>query len=1050
MRILHLADLHWTKKKVADQKIVLGALLKDLSGELKQHRPIDFMIFSGDLAYSGDEREDFESAFKEFLAPIAHEAQIPLSRLILCPGNHDVSKKEIEANDYIELGLSAKLAGREGLNNLIDQYYNKDIDATHPINRLKNFFDFLRSSLHQDACFTSPFFDAFRFDIGGLKTGVAVFNTAWRSTGIGEKERHKLLLGERVVDLALSHLQNLDYRIAVLHHPLDWLAEWDKRAVEIRLIGEFNLILSGHTHHALPQFIQNTFGCSIHCQSGALYESRDYFNGYAIIEVNTEIDRIVVHSRTYFDSARRFGAAENLVAGGRVELPLASALGARLSPAEMRALRDAVEDRADRHVRTLLGSEATRFEHVFTCPPLSRMREADIKLTDDAIARAQAVTLDEMLSRKGVIIISGSRESGKTTLSLQVARMSLDAPKENFRVPVFVNFNKLKKYSSAESLFRQSSASLGVDITFKKVHGVYRLLFIVDNVSIGDTERLECLSKLIHDNKDAVDWLILLDEGEIPGERSVIEKTLGEGTIIFIHQLKRTQIRAAVGKIPTRLNNHNEIEETVIRLISENELPRTHYIVCLLVFAILANKAGEAINEANLVENMIDVLLERARLNNIIRSSVDFHGQNIALEHIAEWINQEGGFIHENDLLRRVSMFYSERGINAGAADVINRFLATGILERKADEISFRFRAFQSFFLARRALKSTDLRDSFIRDRNIILYQRELMFLCDIARDESYLLEHIGQTVLRFQPKSFNELSSDHFLTIHDISDTEELLDAHLERVAKGPMTAEEIDELADFADRAAEYSAAQIEKRRLEKSDDEIAKENIEKGLDFVAYISGWQVWGRALSSLDFVELNIKKPTLTQMLSQWSYLASLFARNGTDHLEYIRKNSRDNGKPVSEKRIKVIEYILRTQLPLLLLRMAFFHLGSRNIQKLIADTFDELPAEAPETVGAALLLILHRPDGWSDRVREYAKSLKGQTGHRVIIRMLLAACFAEYRTTLLSNAEMSVFEELMADLLVLSGVESSRRGRLVSKLRERRSLTMLKADKRN
>ena len=58
MRILHLSDFHFKSltKDVASQNLLIERLLDSLTTDLK----IDFLIFTGDLVFSGKKPEDFK------------------------------------------------------------------------------------------------------------------------------------------------------------------------------------------------------------------------------------------------------------------------------------------------------------------------------------------------------------------------------------------------------------------------------------------------------------------------------------------------------------------------------------------------------------------------------------------------------------------------------------------------------------------------------------------------------------------------------------------------------------------------------------------------------------------------------------------------------------------------------------------------------------------------------------------------------------------------------------------------------------------------------
>ena len=59
-------------------------------------------------------------------------------------------------------------------------------------------------------------------------------NSAWLARG-GDEDRLKLALGERQVRAALDDALDADLRLALLHHPFDWLRDFDRKECQALL-----------------------------------------------------------------------------------------------------------------------------------------------------------------------------------------------------------------------------------------------------------------------------------------------------------------------------------------------------------------------------------------------------------------------------------------------------------------------------------------------------------------------------------------------------------------------------------------------------------------------------------------------------------------------------------------------------------------------------------------------------------------------------------------------------------------------------------------------
>jgi DNA repair exonuclease SbcCD nuclease subunit len=115
---IHLSDWH-QKGPDFDRQVVRDALIKDLR-ERTSIDPIleqvDFVVFSGDLAYNGESNE-YETARRELLDPVLEvvgikpETEQKADRLFIVPGNHDLSRECIY--DMLPLQLQKTLISDE-------------------------------------------------------------------------------------------------------------------------------------------------------------------------------------------------------------------------------------------------------------------------------------------------------------------------------------------------------------------------------------------------------------------------------------------------------------------------------------------------------------------------------------------------------------------------------------------------------------------------------------------------------------------------------------------------------------------------------------------------------------------------------------------------------------------------------------------------------------------------------------------------------------------------------------------------------------------------
>lgn len=1041
IRILHLTDFHWDAKHSKDQELIVRELKSDIR-TITPDRKIDLVVFSGDLVNRGSSADDFASAKRALFDDLRDSFDLTDADFVICPGNHDVDREIAREQQYLEAGLKAELQNTNKLNEHIDRYISSRFAEDDSNRRLTHFNALTRSTYNLNAKSQSNYVDCVVRETRHGRVGIALFNTAWRSTGAGDVERYQLLLGERVVSKAADDLSECSIKIAVMHHPLDWLAPWDAKSSQIPLFINFDLVLFGHVHETMPTLTHNPIGECLLAQGGSLFAGREYYNGYQVIDISREDGLAIdVYMRSWFNAPRRgFGPAENICKGGQKQFRFAAGepSSRKLQVTELLAVQAATDEMANNHLRTLQLRKTAAFDDSFTCPPLSYQTEDELRQLRPKAYKSSLIELSQFIDHRGTVVICGARESGKSTIALKIAKDILRSDGSSLRIPVYANFSTMKSYETLEKLARSHFNVLNLDISAKRVLSNHRCVFIVDNVSLADHQKIDRLHKLIKETNGIHDWIIFLDSFELLS-RDKIEKEFGPVKPVFIQPFGRTEIRELVTKISSAPSHANNEVDTIIKLMNDNELPRNPYIVTLLSSVIGNLSADAAINEATLLDKLIDRLLNKQDPTNIIRSSTDFAGLNIFLEQIAKWLSEENGVLSENDLLSRLAQYLSERGIQEPASSLLAVFTSVGLLERLGDELAFRYRSFEAYFLARHAARNKTFIPKLLEDVAILTHSKVFSLLCDLSRKDSDLLEYLEVVVLELHPPLFEKADKASFIQSALAGSFENILDDRLGDIEGGPASVSQIDETHDFQDRARSALAAQMQRNDDVLKNDGPDEERLKPLLRAAGYLEAWRVWGRAISSLDFVELSVRKPSLVRLLDHWARLATVISEAGFNFLTDIAKQAEKDGKQFSPKMQYHLEYIARVGMPLSSARQVFSHIGSSSIHQLLIETFDELDLNTSEALGAACMLIRQKPAGWAGRVKRFidARVIRGNKG--IVQYFMLEALYQEYYQHQLSTQEVREVEDLLAHLLSHAGFVNQRKAAILHRIETNR-----------
>ncbi len=342
MRILHVSDLHIRESTSTDQQVLIEAFLDDV-GQQQQERPIDVVIFTGDLAFGG-KAEEFTLARERVLDPLLGRLSLGVDRLVLARGNHDTDIALIDA--FSEAGLRAGLKTRDAVNAVLD---DKDTLLARYDERGKAWREFVRAYVG-DRFLDGGLAQVSHIEVGGVTLAVAAVDSAWRATGSGDDGdfRH-LLVGDRQVKEAVAALAGADVAALCMHHPLDWLAQFDAADVQRSIERTCHLLLTGHTHAADPKSLISASGAYIHSQAGSLYGGRDYVNAYTIVDIGPQAGTCHMAFRSYQVGRERFDLGVDVAAAGRLELKFPEKT---LMPGAAPVSRDtSVEARATREYR---------------------------------------------------------------------------------------------------------------------------------------------------------------------------------------------------------------------------------------------------------------------------------------------------------------------------------------------------------------------------------------------------------------------------------------------------------------------------------------------------------------------------------------------------------------------------------------------------------------------------------------------------------------------------------------------------------------------------
>ncbi len=305
---LHLSDFHFRagEQDVWNENIVLDALLDDVRGRMAEDglRP-DFVVVSGDLAFSGQPAEyDLAGTFFDDLL---QATGLGKERLFLVPGNHDVDREAISRGAQ---AVTDALDDRDTANAVL----STPGDRRLVLARFQGYAGFVNSYLAGYLSFTDKdYYYVKILDLAGQRLAVLGLNSAWVAASDQDKAQG-LLLGERQTRTALRQADGAGatLKLALLHHPLDWLREFDQNDSGALLLDRCQYLLHGHLHQTATTQLTSPDGVATVLACGACYKTRESPNMYNWVRLDLAAGTGTVCLRRYSDVRGGFWAPDTM------------------------------------------------------------------------------------------------------------------------------------------------------------------------------------------------------------------------------------------------------------------------------------------------------------------------------------------------------------------------------------------------------------------------------------------------------------------------------------------------------------------------------------------------------------------------------------------------------------------------------------------------------------------------------------------------------------------------------------------------------------------
>ena len=280
---LHLSDVHLRPKDAWQQDLVLRAMCNDI-GTQRDTSAFDFVLLSGDLAFSG-KPEEYDIAAK-FLNALSEACGVPTASIYCVPGNHDIDR---DRQRMAFTGARATLQDQNRTDAFLAPSSREELETL--LKREEGYRAFQESYFAgQDRI---PTDDGLAYvahlAIEDVRLAIVALDSAWLADG-GIGDHGRLLIGERQIVNALQLVQEAGESphvvLAMSHHPLHILQEFDRRPAQARIERDCNFLHCGHLHDPEHRPTGDGPHACLTLTAGASFDTRHARNSYSIVTLD--------------------------------------------------------------------------------------------------------------------------------------------------------------------------------------------------------------------------------------------------------------------------------------------------------------------------------------------------------------------------------------------------------------------------------------------------------------------------------------------------------------------------------------------------------------------------------------------------------------------------------------------------------------------------------------------------------------------------------------------------------------------------------------------
>lgn len=569
---------------------------------------------------------------------------------------------------------------------------------------------------------------------------------------------------------------------------------------------------------------------------------------------------------------------------------------------------------------------------IFVLPILSTDPEG-VGAEINSPSKSDEIILDELLNSSTNLMFIGKKEAGKTTIIHYACNYFLNKL-DNMRIPVIIDFADFPKGKNpihkaiSNFLLSYNISNINVDENIKRGN----FILLIDNFHISNSRNNLNLKEFCESNTST---RIILTVSEDILQTIKIKELPDLGfkyNHYYIYSLRRGQIRQLVKKWFCKKNiNDDVLLERVMHSITSIGLPRNPFVVSLLLWGLEKEAGFNPVNEAALVENFIQALLEKL---NPEEARYDKHGYSVKqdfLIHLAlNLTKNEKVSLEKTEFEEFHVKYFKEIGREVSDEFKYALFIR-GILIEYNGRVFFRFRCFAEYFVAKGMLDNPDVYDYFLSEDQYLKYFNEIVYLAGL--DQKRLSYQTLKVIEKRLLDSFKEC--DEIVEIEELGNypvrsliCESFKDENVaQKLQELKLRDEEKDRILDGRD---DHNVSDLSIKNQQENQQEV------KDVSRRDFLTNLALYSNILKNCELVKLVSKVEALQICIDKYCKLVGIFYK-----ILYTAIHEEKQKKELEEMDERMI-YMLTVGMPFAMQGMLLSNLGTPQLRAAIETLLDK------------------------------------------------------------------------------------------------------------